>query len=455
MFRQSFRKLTPISLSFALVFFIAATSLAAASPAPPAPTGPLTLQAVLDAALQNNPSLLESQKRWAEKAARIPAASALANPKIGLMFDDLPTTTANPFGGSAMMVEYRLNQEIMNPAKLSAMGKMAQKEAQMLQATYQDKRMEIYVTTKQAYYDLLYAGQSLAVGKENQQIMGQLAQLAQINYSTGMVSMQDALKAQTEFAKMTTDLLNMAAMEAIARARLNTLMGRPADAVLTVTEEFAAPQPQFDLAALQKTAAESKPAVVGMKRQIEMAQSGVKLARAEGLPDFELELGYKVWKQEGGMDATVKPDTWKFGIMAMVPLWQSKNSALVKSATASLEASQASLAAMQNMAVLDAQMAVVEAQSAWRRIDLYKNTIVPVAEQTLQAGIVGYTNGKVDFMAVLDSLNSLRNARLDAYKARVDYEKAVASLEKAIGQPLSEKPGVLPLDSKPASTHSH
>ena len=38
--------------------------------------------------------------------------------------------------------------------------------------------MEIYTATKQAYYDLLYSGQALTVGKENQQIMGQLAQLA-------------------------------------------------------------------------------------------------------------------------------------------------------------------------------------------------------------------------------------------------------------------------------------
>ena len=103
---------------------------------------------------------------------------------------------------------------------------------------------------------------------------------------------------------------------------------------------------------------------------------------------------------------------------------------------------------MRNMAVLDVQMAVVEAQSAWRRIDLYKNTIVPVAEQTLQAGIVGYTNGKVDFMAALDSVNALRNARLDAYKARIDYEKAIAALEKAIGRPLSGKPAALAVTTK-------
>lgn len=429
------------SLLLVLSFFVMTTSVLAAEP-----PAPLTLQTVLETAVQNNPTVIESQKRWTEKAARIPAASALPNPKIGVMWDDL--NSPNPFDGSAMMVEYRLSQEIMNPAKRSAMGKMAQKEAQMVQANYLDKRMEIYATTKQAYYDLLYSGQALTVGKENQQIMGQLAQLAQINYSTGMVSLQDALRAQTEFSKMTTDLLNMAAMEAIARARLNTLMGRPADTVLVVAEEFVAPPPQFDLSALQKAAVESKPSVVGMQRQIEMAQSGVKLARAEGLPDFEVGLGYKVWKQEGGMDAVAKNDTWRIEIMAMIPLWQSKNSALVKSAAAGLEASQASLSAMQNMASLDVQMAVVEAQSAWRRIDLYKNTIVPVAEQTLQAGIVGYTNGKVDFMAALDSVNSLRNARLDYYKARVDYEKAIAALEKAIGRPLNDKPATLPNSKK-------
>ena len=429
------KKRTCLLLAFSF-FVMTASGLAAEPPSP------LKLQTVLETAVQNNPTVIESQKRWTEKAARVPAASALPNPKIGVMWDDL--TTPNPFGGSAMMVEYRLSQEIMNPAKRSAMGKMALKDAQMAQANYQDKRMEIYATTKQAYYDLLYSGQALTVGRENQQIMGQLAQLAQINYSTGMVSLQDALRAQTEFSKMTTDLLNMAAMEAIARARLNTLMGRPADTALVLAEEFIAPPPQFDLSALQKTAVVDKPSVVGMQRQIEMSQSGVKLARAESLPDFEVELGYKVWKQESGMDAVAKHDTWKVGLMMMIPIWQSKNSALLKSAAAGLEASQASLAAMQNMAALDVQMAVVEAQSAWRRIDLYKNTIVPVAEQTLQAGIVGYTNGKVDFMAALDSVNSLRNARLDYYKARVDYEKAIAALEKAIGRPLNDQPATLP-----------
>jgi len=391
----------------------------------------LTLQQVVDTAVKNNPAVIESQKRWEEKQARIPLAKAWANPQLGIMKDDIPTGTLNPF--DAMMTEYTFSQDIMNPAKLKAMGKMAGSDAEMAKANYQDKQMEVYTTAKTAYYDLLYANKALEIGKANQELMGQLVQIAQVNYSTGMVPLQDTLRAQTEFSKMTTDLLSMASMAAVAKAKINTVLGRKADTPFTVKEEFSAPPPNFDLAKLQTEAQAGKPAVVGMERQVDMAKNGVELAKKQQLPDYQFSIGYKDRKQT---EMEIAPDTWKMEFMVMLPIWQGKNKAEIKSAAANLDAAQASLTNMQNMTGLDLQMALTEAQSAWRQIDLYKNTIIPQAEQTYQAGVVSYTNGKVDFMAVLDSLNALRNVRLDYYKARVDYEKAAANLEKAVGKPL-------------------
>jgi outer membrane protein TolC len=124
--------------------------------------------------------------------------------------------------------------------------------------------------------------------------------------------------------------------------------------------------------------------------------------------------------------------------MIMLPVWTGQTKAEIRAASADVEAAQASLADMRNMAGMDLLMAVSETQSFWRQINLYQNTVVPQAEQSYQAGIVSYTNGKVDFMAVLDSLTTLGNVRLDHYKARVDYEKSIANLEKAVGKPLFE-----------------
>ena len=398
----------------------------------------LTLQQVVDTAVKNNPAVIESQKRWEEKQARIPLAKAWANPQFGIMKDDIPKDTLNPF--DAMMTEYTFTQDIMNPSKLKAMGKMAGSDAEMAKANYQDRQMEVYTMAKMSYYDLLYADRALEIGKENQQLMGQLVQIAQVNYSTGMVPLQDTLRAQTEFSKMTTDLLSMASMSAVAKAKVNTVIGRRADTPLVVKEEFSAPPPNFDLNKLQLEAQTGKPAVLGMERQVEMAKNSMELAKRQQLPDYQFSIGYKDRKQTM-MDTA--PDTWKMEVMVMLPIWQSKNKAEIKSAGASLDAAQASLINMQNMTDLDLQMALTEAQSAWRLIDLYKNTVIPQAEQTYQAGVVSYTNGKVDFMAVLDSLNALRNVRLDYYKARVNYEKSAANLEKAVGKPLF-KSGVQP-----------
>lgn len=401
---------------------------------------PLTLREIVNTAIKNNPAVVETGKRWEEKSSRIPAVTAQPNPTVGIMKDDIPTTTLNP--GQGMMTEFSLRQEIMNPAKLRVMGKMAENEAYMSKAGWSDKQVEVYAQAKQAYYDYLYARQALVIGRESQQLMEQLAKLAQVNYSTGMVPLQDTLKAQTEFYQMTIDLLNMASMEAVAKARINNVMGRSTDVGFEVKEEFNAPPPNFELAGLIKTATESKPSVAGMQYQVQMSQNGLELAKKQQLPDFEVSVGYKKNKEpmveQMGMDlmlAERKP-AWKIEVMAMLPIWQGKNKAEIKAAQAGLEASQAALQNMKNMTELDVQMTLTEAQAIWRQIDLYKNTMIPQAEQTYHAAVIGYTNGKVDLMTVLEGVNTLRNAKLGLYKARVDYEKAIATLEKTVGKPM-------------------
>jgi outer membrane protein TolC len=427
----------------------------------------MTLRQLVDLAVQNNPGVLESRKRWEEKQARVALAKAWPNPEIGFMKDDIPTGTLNPFKG--MMTEYTLTQEIMNPGKLKAMGKMASSDAEMARSDYLDKRMNVYVDVKQAYYDLLYTDKALEIMRQNQELMGELIQLAQINYSSGMAPLQNALKAQTEFSKMTAELLNMASMVTMAKAKVNAILGRRADTPLDVREEFSTPPPDFDFSELQQEAETVRPAIKSMEWGVKMANDGVTLAKKQQLPDFKLTLGYKTVKQEGsgessdgiddpddGMDddemdesmdgitraqstssmSGGRSSTWKLELMVMLPLWRDKNKAEIKAATAGLEAAQASLAGMKNMTGMDLLMALSEAQSTWRQIGLYESTVLPQAEQTWQAGVIGYASGKVDFMAVMDGLVALRNTQLDYYKTRVNYEKAAASLEKAVGKPL-------------------
>jgi outer membrane protein TolC len=406
----------------------------------------LTLQQALDLAGNNNPALLASRQRWIEKQRGIAITSGWPMPEFGIMLDDIPTD-----GGKPMMFEYSLSQEIMFPTKLIAMRNMAKSDAGMAGADFQVKQMQVYTAVKQAYYDLLYAQRGLAVMKENLELMKQFDTVAQANYASGTSPLQDTLRSQTEVSRMETEILNMEAMETMARNRLNYLLGREADTLLAIQEEFSNAVPEFDLTELRRLS-QNNPAIQSMAWEVEMARNNVSMARAEFFPDFELSFSFvqstvmdpmlmrmtdtRTGRSDYSLDMReTNRNSWKVGFMVMLPLWFGQYKAKVNAANAGVAAAQAALTDMRNMAGMDLSMAVNEAQSARRLIELYTRTVIPQSEQTWQTVITAYRNGRGDFMTVMDSLTTLRNARLDYYKSRVDYEKALAGLEQIIGQP--------------------
>lgn len=407
---------------------------------------PLTLQQALDLAGNNNPALIASRQRWIEKQRSIAITSGWPNPEFGVMLDDIPAS-----GGKPMMFEYSLSQEIMFPTKLIAMRNMAKSEAGMAGADFQVKQMEVYVAVKQAYYDLLYAQQSLAIMRENLELMRQFNMVTAANYSSGASPLQDTLRSQTELAKMETDILNMETMETMAKNKLNYFLGREADTPLAIHEEFSTAVPEFNLDELRRLS-QNNPAIASMTWELEMARNNVSMARSQFWPDFKLSFSFvqstvmdpmlmkmldtRTGRADYSLDMReTNRNSWKVGFMVMLPLWFGQYNAQVKSANAGVAAAQAALADMRNMASMDLSMAVSGAQSARRLIDLYEKTVIPQAEQTWQAVITAYRSGRGDFMSVMDSLTSLRNARLDYFKSHVDYEKALAGLEQIIGQP--------------------
>jgi outer membrane protein TolC len=356
-----------------------------------------------------------------------------------------------------MMIEYSLSQEIMFPTKLIAMRNMAKSEAGMAGADFAVKQIQVYAAVKQAYYDLLYAQKAVEVMRENFDLMKQFYTVAQTNYANGVSPLQDTLRSQTEISRMETEIINMEAMERMARNRLNYLLGREANSPLSIREEFSGLVPDFDMAELQEKA-QSNPAIQSMTWELEMARNNITMAKSQFWPDFTLSFS---WVQSTVMDPMLMKMTdtrlnrtdyslemretarnsWKLGFMVMLPLWFGQYNAQVKSANAGAAAAQATLTDMRNMAGMELSMAANGAQSAWRLINLYTDTVIPQAEQAWQTVITGYRNGRADYMSVMDSLTTVRNARLDYYKSHVDYEKALAGLEQIIGQPFFSNGG--------------
>ena len=82
-----------------------------------------------------------------------------------------------------------------------------------------------------------------------------------------------------------------------------------------------------------------------------------------------------------------------------------------------------------------------EVQTAYNRlaqrrqaIAISSEKILPSVERSLQSAQVNYTAGKVDFLRLIDAERQLHVQREKYYEALADYQRGLASLERAVGQ---------------------
>jgi cobalt-zinc-cadmium efflux system outer membrane protein len=66
----------------------------------------------------------------------------------------------------------------------------------------------------------------------------------------------------------------------------------------------------------------------------------------------------------------------------------------------------------------------------------YRDEILPRAAEVERMAEDSYRSGQTGLVALLQSLQSVHDLRLQAVQAGTDYQNALADLERAIGAPL-------------------
>ena len=69
-------------------------------------------------------------------------------------------------------------------------------------------------------------------------------------------------------------------------------------------------------------------------------------------------------------------------------------------------------------------------------IELYRDSLIPLAEGSLKATEAAYETGKATFLDLLDSERALLAIKIGYHRSRADYEKHLADLERAVGTDL-------------------
>lgn len=397
-------------------------------------TKTLNLDELVAEALQNNPQLKAARHRTDAAVERIDQATSWDPPQVGFEFFQTPIQSFPNPAKNSMENDYFIQQMFPFPGKLSAMGKAAESNARMFTEGYKALERKVIRDLKSAYFELYLVQKKIQINEENQDLMRKFVEIASKQYEVGMGKQPDILRAQTELSTLINDGINLKKEKRTVEAMINTILSRPANAELGYVPEIETAVPQWTYEQLQPLALEFRPELKAMAFNTEMNEAELSLSKREYFPNLMARVMYK------NMIGT-KDDFWSAMVGVSIPIapWASGQvTSKVDENELNVKKAEEDYNNMKNMTLFEVQDALVKVQSNQNVVQLYKNTTIPQAEQTLQSTIAAYQTGKTEFLMLIDAYRMLLMVRLDYYMAVMNFMTSQAQLEQAVGLDISQ-----------------
>ncbi|MBI4564582.1 MAG: TolC family protein [Planctomycetes bacterium] len=385
----------------------------------------LELQDVLRLADLLNPRL-ESIRKDIDLAPLDAWNDALfPNPALRIEVEEFPLERKRDLGRSERGLG--LSQSFPVGGRLGAASSVAEKEREVAALRYLWERRRILTEVRQSFQDVLAARRNLELARQTADLAKQFHDLTEERYNAQAVPEMELLKAAVNLAKAQADVRSMEAAAAVAVKRLHALIGDvdfPSDRFTgELAVQFEAPR----LEALRGQVLLTHPLIELARREKELAERRLELARAKRLADVDVEALYK-WDESD--DRILEA-----GLSVPLPLFN-RNQAEIAAAEVRLRQAELGMQEARNSAVLALEETYRRFEASQSRVTTYRETILPKAEQALGQTDEGYRAGKFSYLDVLDAQQTLAEARIAYVSALQDLHTLAAELEKITGSEL-------------------
>ena len=390
----------------------------------------LALKEIERMALLRNPEIAVAARRVAMVEARVPTAGALDDPQVAYQGWGIPLSQPWNFNQAQNM--FMLTQALPGVGKRSLRTSVANEDVTETKAKLAAVRLRVRVEVRKAFYSLLEAQDALRIHDEHVAIARQAIAAARIRYTVGQVPQQDMLKAQLELTRLAEHMIRFDRDAEVARARLNTLVGRDPAAPLRVAGDYGVTNLLPSGASLEQQALQVRPDLMEAEVAAEKSRQEKSLAKKAFVPDFTVSAGYMLMPPSVNMRNTYLVE----GSMTLPWLDRRKHDAEIATAAATVTEQDAELAALRAEAFGQIRESLVETRAAQKLAMLYQISLRPQAEATLHAAVIAYENNQTDFLNLLDSQMQVIDIDLAWLEAVADFNTRMADLELAVGAPI-------------------
>ena len=382
----------------------------------------LTADEAVAIAIANNPRLQVTLAELGIARADLLEASTITNPVFEFEWR-VPGEPYHPY-------ELRLAQSLIELIQLPRRRAMGRASFDAAQMRVSSGVLRFAAGVRSSYFDLIAATQHVAQSRAIAEAAKAAAEVAVKQHHAENIT---DLDLENEQAKL--DLARAERQLLVAREALMRAMGlRDPGAEWRVPERFPElPASERDQQQLEQLAAQQRLDLAIARREVEIAQKRIPIARLAALGEVDLDVHFE---REPSGEHTVGP-----GIELPIPIFNTGRAARTRAEAEYLRARH-TLAALEAESSSQLRAARATLDEARARVDYYRDVVLPRRRRIVELTKLEHNAMLVGIFQLLQARQSEAEAQSDYIEAQREYWSARTDLDRALQGIAEEREGV-------------
>ncbi len=354
-----------------------------------------------DEAVRNNPEMEMLARRVKSIQSEIDGSSVWKDPMLMLEYSSMPIEKPYPGNHAMSGIQVKLQQTFPFPGKNDSREAVSIHKERVVLAEIEEWKNILRSKVREAYWRL--AASRIFKDLLNRQLdrLNELKAAVRAGVESGRNSSYSLIRIETMTEKLREELYGFESEDRILTAQINSARGVEIERVIETPSEIPKNSEIAERKSLLKTALERRPLIKVWREKAELERAAAEKIENEGLPDITAWAGYR-FRKESGMDEGV--DFITLGISIPIPFDYTGGVNSRKSARKySALAAEGRVKSISNDIGFSLEKALATLERFMKRIEKYRNVIIPGAERELKSAIALYVSGGAGFEPLYQS----------------------------------------------------
>jgi cobalt-zinc-cadmium efflux system outer membrane protein len=388
---------------------------------------------LVELAIESNPQIHSMHAQWQAAQHQILQNYAPADP----VFTYSNVDSSKDF--NAATHAHAFTENFQFPGKALFQAGQAKRTAIIARLAYEAALRDLRAAVETGYYQVLLDDALIDVNRENLENLHQVVKVTETAYSGGEAAQSDVITAEVNLAQAQLQQRQYQTNKLNDETTLNQLIYRDPGSPLDLDRTIRLDRVTLSLQTAVDLAYNARQEILEAALAEKNQDTAVKLAKFEYVPDYTVGYEFDYFLQPGAqpLPNVTQAHTWSIGFNLPVFFWIHQRED-VKSAEYSLEAARSNLRLIRSQTAATVTTIYRTMQFAYESAQLYRDSLIPLANQDFIVALTAYQARKIDFIALSVALQASYANRINLLQASNQFLAGEVSLEQAIGAPLEK-----------------